>query len=72
MENDAQLLFVSDPIFIKEGVTGFTSYSLQGSKLLEPLSHNYRYRDFDALCKKLLERWPGFSFHMFLKKNCCQ
>ena len=58
MENqEAQLLFVSDPVFNKEGVTGFTSYTLQGSKLPEPLSR--RYRDFDALRKKLLERWPG-------------
>ena len=58
MENaEAQSLFVSDPVFNKEGVTGFTSYTLQGSKLPEPLSR--RYRDFDALRKKLVERWPG-------------
>jgi sorting nexin-1/2 len=58
MENEeAQPLFVSDPIFNKEGVTGFTSYTLQGSKLPEPLSR--RYRDFDALRKKLTDRWPG-------------
>jgi hypothetical protein len=58
MENEeAQPLFVSDPIFNKEGVTGFTSYTLQGSKLPEPLSR--RYRDFDALRKKLIDRWPG-------------
>ena len=58
MENqEAQLLFVSDPVFNKEGVTGFTSYTLQGSKVPEPLSR--RYRDFDALRKKLVERWPG-------------
>jgi hypothetical protein len=58
MENEeSQPLFVSDPIYNKEGVTGFTSYTLQGSKLPEPLSR--RYRDFDALRKKLIERWPG-------------
>ena len=58
MENEeSQPLFVSDPIFNKEGVTGFTSYTLQGSKLPEPLSR--RYRDFDALRKKLTDRWPG-------------
>ena len=59
MENEEkpQQLFVSDPIFNKEGVTGFTSYSLQGSKIPEPLSR--RYRDFDALRRKLMERWPG-------------
>jgi len=58
MENEAaQLLFVSDPVFNKEGVTGFTSYTLQGSKLPEPLSR--RYRDFDALRRKFIDRWPG-------------
>ena len=59
MENEEkpQQLFVSDPIFNKEGVTGFTSYTLQGSKIPEPLSR--RYRDFDALRRKLVERWPG-------------
>ena len=57
MENDAPQLFVSDPIFNKEGVSGYTSYTLQGSKMPEPLSR--RYRDFDALRRKLVERWPG-------------
>ena len=57
MENEAQQLFVSDPVFNKEGVSGYTSYTLQGSKMPEPLSR--RYRDFDALRKKLVERWPG-------------
>ena len=58
MENEEeQPLFVSDPVFNKEGVTGFTSYTLQGSKIPEPLSR--RYRDFDALRKKFVERWPG-------------
>ena len=57
MENEAQQLFVSDPVFNKEGVSGYTSYTLQGSKIPEPLSR--RYRDFDALRKKLVERWPG-------------
>ena len=58
MENeDAQPLFVSDPILNKDGVTQFTSYTLQGSKVPEPLSR--RYRDFDALRKKFMERWPG-------------
>ena len=58
MENEAaQPLFVSDPVFNKEGVTGFTSYTLQGSKLPEPLSR--RYRDFDALRRKFIDRWPG-------------
>ena len=54
---EAYPLFVSDPIFNKESVGGFTSYTLQGSKIPEPLSR--RYRDFHSLRKKLIERWPG-------------
>ena len=58
MENEeAQQLFVCDPALIKDGVTPYTSYTLKGSKLPETL--NRRYRDFDALRKKLVERWPG-------------
>ena len=54
---DLPEMFVSDPVFNNEGVTGFTSYQLQGKRIPEPLSR--RYRDFDALRKKLMERWPG-------------
>lgn len=53
-------LYVSDPVINKEGIGGITtyvSYSLKGSKLQNPL--NRRYRDFDALRRKLIERWPG-------------
>ena len=58
MENeDAQQLFVSDPKTIKDGVTQYTSYTMQGSKIPEPLAR--RYRDFDALRKKFVDRWPG-------------
>jgi len=58
MENEeVQQLFVSDPIKNKEGIKEFTSYTLQGSKIPEPVSR--RYRDFDALRKKFIERWPG-------------
>ena len=58
MENEeVQQLFVSDPILNKDGVTQYTSYTLQGSKIPEPVSR--RYRDFDALRKKFVERWPG-------------
>ena len=58
MENeDAQQLFVSDPKTIKDGVTQYTSYTLQGSKIPEPLAR--RYRDFDALRRKFVDRWPG-------------
>ena len=58
MENEeVQQLFVSDQILNKDGVTQYTSYTLQGSKIPEPVSR--RYRDFDALRKKFVERWPG-------------
>lgn len=67
MENEAQQLFVSDPVFNKEGVSGYTSYTLQGSKIPEPLSR--RYRDFDALRKKLVERWPEYLSQIFLIKK---
>jgi len=50
-------LYVSDPILNKDGVNQFTSYTLQGAKLPESLSR--RYRDFDALRRKFIERWPG-------------
>ena len=58
MENeDAQQLFVSEPKTIKDGVTQYTSYTMQGSKIPEPLAR--RYRDFDALRRKFVDRWPG-------------
>ena len=57
MENEQREMFVSDPVINKEGVIGYTTYQLQGTKVPEPVSR--RYRDFDALRKKLVERWPG-------------
>ena len=58
MENEEPVqLYVSDPILNKDGVNQFTSYTLQGAKLQESLSR--RYRDFDALRRKFVERWPG-------------
>ena len=57
MEEEIQQLFVSDPNLVKDGMTQFTSYKLQGAKIPEPI--NRRYRDFDALRKKFVERWPG-------------
>ena len=57
MENEEPVqLYVSDPILNKDGVNQFTSYTLQGAKLQESLSR--RYRDFDALRRKFVERWP--------------
>ena len=50
-------MYVSDPQYIKEGVKGFTFYSLKGTKVPEALSR--RYRDFDSLRKKMVEQWPG-------------
>ena len=57
MENDEPEMYVSDPVYTKDGVKGYTSYTLKGTRVPEPLSR--RYRDFDALRKKLVERWPG-------------
>ena len=56
MESEAEI-YVSDSQYIKEGVKGFTFYSLKGSHV--PESINRRYRDFEALRKKMVERWPG-------------
>ena len=57
MEDSQLPMYVKDPIQNKEGVIAYTSYTLLGTKVPEPLSR--RYRDFDALRKKLVERWPG-------------
>ena len=56
MESEPEI-YVSDSQYIKEGVKGFTFYSLKGSHV--PESINRRYRDFEALRKKMVERWPG-------------
>ena len=56
MESEPEM-YVSDPQYIKEGVKGFTFYSLKGTKVPEALSR--RYRDFDSLRKKMVEQWPG-------------
>lgn len=56
MESEPEM-YVSDPQYIKEGVKGFTFYSLKGTKVPETLSR--RYRDFDSLRKKMVEQWPG-------------
>ena len=50
-------MYVSNPILNKDTLTSYTSYTLQGTKLPEPLTR--RYKDFDSLRSKLLERWPG-------------
>jgi len=57
MEGNEPEIYVTNPVHIKDGVKGYTSYTLTGSRVPEPL--NRRYRDFDALRKKLVERWPG-------------
>ena len=56
MESEPEM-YVTDPVYTKDGVKGYTSYTLKGSNVPENL--NRRYRDFDALRKKLVERWPG-------------
>ena len=50
-------LYISDPVYNKETISGYTSYTLQGSRAPNPMSR--RYKDFDALRLKLRERWPG-------------
>ena len=50
-------MYVSNPILNKDTLTSYTSYTLQGTKIPEPLTR--RYKDFDSLRSKLLERWPG-------------
>ena len=54
---DEPEIYVCDPVYTKDGVKGHTSYSLKGSRVPEPLIRTYK--DFDALRKKLVERWPG-------------
>ena len=56
MESEPEM-YVSNPQYIKEGVKGFTFYSLKGTKVPEVLSR--RYRDFNALRKKMVEKRPG-------------
>ena len=60
-------IYVSNPQYIKEGVKGFTFYTLKGSHVHENLSR--RYRDFDTLRKKMVERWPGIFIPKLPKKK---
>ena len=55
--NEEPEMYVCDPVYTKEGVKGYTHYKLNGSKIPETL--NRRYKEFNALRKKLVERWPG-------------
>ena len=55
--NEEPEMYVCDPVYTKEGVKGCTHYKLKGSRIPEPL--NRRYKEFNALRKKLVERWPG-------------
>jgi hypothetical protein len=63
MESEPEM-YVSDPQYIKEGVKGFTFYSLKGKKVPEVLSR--RYRDFDALRKKWWKDGLVFIFLNYL------
>jgi len=54
---EGSVMYVSDPILNKDKTISYTSYTLQGTNVPQPLVR--RYRDFDALRNKLLERWPG-------------
>ena len=54
---DEPPMYVCDPEHHKDKVKSYTSYTLKGTMVTDPISR--RYRDFDALRKKLVERWPG-------------
>ena len=66
MESEPEM-YVSDPKYIKEGVKGFTFYLLKGSHVPEAISR--RYRDFEALRKKMVERWPGIFIPKLANKK---
>ena len=55
--NEEPEMYVCDPVYTKEGVKGCTHYKLKGNRIPETL--NRRYKEFNALRKKLVERWPG-------------
>ncbi len=54
---DSIPMYVKDPVINKEKLTNYTSYTLLGTRIPEPLER--RYRDFASLREKLVERWPG-------------
>lgn len=56
-ENELTPLYVTDPELIKDGIGSYTRYTLKGTRVPDPLTR--RYRDFDSLRSKLVERWPG-------------
>lgn len=49
--------YVSETKKNKENITAYTSYIVKGKQILEGITR--RYREFDCLRKKLIERWPG-------------
>ena len=49
--------YVTDPTSTKDGVSSYTSYTVKGKKVIDPVIR--RYREFDCLRTKLFERWPG-------------
>ena len=67
MDTSLTPIYVSDPVLNKEGIQSFTSYTLQGTRVPESLIR--RYRDFDALRNKLMERWPGVLIPNIPKKK---
>lgn len=60
-------MYVTDPVLNKDGISSYTSYTLKGKKVNEPLVR--RYRDFDSLRAKLVERWPGVYIPNIPKKK---
>ena len=50
-------LYVSNPTLIKDTIGSYFNYTVQGTKVTEPIVR--RFRDFDTLRSKLRLRWPG-------------
>ena len=55
--SDHIALYVSNPTLIKDTIGSYFNYTVQGTKVPEPIIR--RFRDFDTLRSKLRLRWPG-------------
>ena len=52
-----QRFYITDPTEEKDSFGSFISYLLKGVDVPDPLPR--RYREFDVLRTKLVEKWPG-------------
>lgn len=62
-----QKFYITDPTEEKDTVGKFISYQLKGVDIPEPVPR--RYREFDVLRSKLIDRWPGFYVPPLPKKK---